>query len=214
MIGLGRMGGNMVRRLHRAGIACVGFANSRESVDELVAEGVADGAYELADLVAKLERPRAIWIMIPAGFVDGVIEELAPLLDPDDVVIDGGNTHYPLDIMRSDRLAEQEIHYLDVGTSGGVHGLERGYCQMIGGEADVVERLRPIFETLAPGVDAAASDRRPRRRPGPVGTRLSALRSGRRRPFRQDGAQRRGVRHHGRLRRRLQPHVEGRDRPR
>ena len=154
MIGLGRMGGNMVRRLHRAGIACVGFANSRESVDELVAEGVAEGAYELADLVAKLERPRAIWIMIPAGFVDGVIEELAPLLDPDDVVIDGGNTHYPLDILRSDRLAEQRIHYLDVGTSGGVHGLERGYCQMIGGEAGVVERLRPIFETLAPGVDA------------------------------------------------------------
>jgi len=92
--------------------------------------------------------------MIPAGFVDEVIEELAPLLDRDDVVIDGGNTHYPLDIQRSDRLAEQGIHYLDVGTSGGVHGLERGYCQMIGGETEIVERLRPIFETLAPGVDA------------------------------------------------------------
>ncbi len=144
----------MVRRLHQAGIACVGYANSQESVDELVAEGVATGATDLADMVAKLERPRAIWIMIPAGFVDGVIDDLAPLLDPDDVVIDGGNTHYPLDIERFDRLAEQGIHYLDVGTSGGVHGLERGYCQMIGGESTIVERLRPVFETLAPGVDA------------------------------------------------------------
>ncbi len=144
----------MVRRLHRAGIACVGYAASRESVDEMVAEGVVTGAIELADLVAKLDRPRAVWIMIPAGFVDGVIDDLAPLLDPDDVIIDGGNTHYPLDIERSDRLAEQGIHYLDVGTSGGVHGLERGYCQMIGGESEIVDRLRPVFETLAPGVDA------------------------------------------------------------
>jgi len=153
MIGLGRMGGNMVRRLHRAGIACVGSANSQESVDELVAEGVAAGASDPADLVAQLDRPRAVWIMIPAGYVDGVINELVPLLDPDDVIIDGGNTHYPLDIERSDRLAEHGIHYLDVGTSGGVHGLERGYCQMIGGEPEIVERLRPVFEALAPGVD-------------------------------------------------------------
>ncbi len=154
MIGLGRMGANMVRRLHRAGIQCVGHANSRDSVDELESEGVITGAYELADLVEKLERPRAVWIMIPAGFVDDVIDELAPMLDADDVIIDGGNTHYPLDIERFDRLAEQGIHYLDVGTSGGVHGLERGYCQMIGGEAEIVERLRLVFETLAPGVDA------------------------------------------------------------
>ncbi len=144
----------MVRRLHRGGISCVGYANSRESVDQLVEEGVVTGAYELSELVAALERPRAVWIMIPAGFVDEVIDELAPLLDSDDVIIDGGNTHYPLDIERSDRLAERGIHYVDVGTSGGVHGLERGYCQMIGGESDIVERLRPVFETLAPGVDA------------------------------------------------------------
>lgn len=154
MIGLGRMGGNMVRRLHRAGIACVGYARSRESVDEMVAEGVVTGATDLADLVAKLDRPRAVWIMVPAGYVDGVINDLAPLLDPDDIIIDGGNTHYPLDIDRFGRLADLGIHYLDVGTSGGVHGLERGYCQMIGGEAAIVDRLRPVFEALAPGVDA------------------------------------------------------------
>ncbi len=154
MIGLGRMGANMVRRLHRDGIASVGYANSRSSVDELVAEGVTAGAYDLAELVAALERPRAIWIMIPAGFVDDVIDELAPLLDSDDVIIDGGNTHYPLDIERADRLAEHGIHYLDVGTSGGVHGLERGYCLMIGGEPEIVDRLQPVFESLAPGVEA------------------------------------------------------------
>ena len=144
----------MVRRLDRAGIACVGTARSRESVDKLVDEGVMTGAEDLTDLVAKLETPRAVWIMIPAGFVDGIIDELAPLLDPDDVIIDGGNTHYPLDIERADRLAERQLHYLDVGTSGGVHGLERGYCQMIGGEVEIVERLRPVFEALAPGVEA------------------------------------------------------------
>ncbi|MDH3293766.1 MAG: decarboxylating 6-phosphogluconate dehydrogenase [Acidimicrobiia bacterium] len=155
MIGLGRMGANMVRRLHRSGIAPVGYARSRESVDELVDEGIMVGADDLADLVDKLERPRAVWIMIPAGVVDDVIEELTPLLDADDVIIDGGNSHYPLDIERSDRLGEKGIHYLDVGTSGGVHGLERGYCLMIGGETEVVDRLGSIFAALAPGVGAA-----------------------------------------------------------
>ena len=154
MIGLGRMGANMVRRLHRSGIESVGYARSRESVDELEAEGVVVGAHSLVELVDKLERPRSVWIMIPAGYVDQVIDELIPLLDPDDVIIDGGNSHYPLDIDRADRLAEYDIHYLDVGTSGGVHGLDRGYCLMIGGEGQVVERLTPVFEALAPGVEA------------------------------------------------------------
>ena len=154
MIGLGRMGANMVRRLHRNGIESVGYANTRESVDELVAEGVITGADSLADFVSKLDTPRSVWIMIPAGYVDSVIDELVPLLEADDVIIDGGNSHYPLDIERSDRLAEHGIHYLDVGTSGGVHGLERGYCLMIGGEDGIVDRLRPVFEVLAPGVES------------------------------------------------------------
>jgi len=155
MIGLGRMGANMVRRLHAGGIGSVGYTRNAETVAGLVEEGVIVGASDLTDLVKKLERPRAIWIMIPAGYVDSVIDDLTPLLDPDDVIIDGGNTHYPLDIARSDRLAEGGIHYLDVGTSGGVHGLERGYCLMIGGESEIVDRLRPVFEVLAPGVAAA-----------------------------------------------------------
>ena len=154
MIGLGRMGANMVRRLHRGGIESVGYTRSRDTVQGLVDEGVITGAVSVAELVSKLETPRAVWIMIPAGHVDVVIDELVPLLETDDVIIDGGNSHYPLDIERADRLAEHGIHYLDVGTSGGVHGLKRGYCLMIGGEDAVVDRLRPVFETLAPGVDA------------------------------------------------------------
>src|SRR5580765_1796577 len=150
MVGLGRMGGNMVRRLMRGGHACVAYGRSRESVDVLVREG-ATGAFTLQELATKLAPPRAVCLMIPAAAVDATIQELAPLLAPGDTIIDGGNSHYHDDIARAKRLAERGIHYVDMGTSGGVWGLERGFCLMIGGERDVVARLEPIFETLAPG---------------------------------------------------------------
>lgn len=155
MIGLGRMGANMVRRLERAGHRCVVFDRSAEAVAALVAEG-ARGAGSLEELVAGLEQPRAVWLMVPAGLVDSAIGELAPLLDRGDTIIDGGNSHYADDIRRSKALGEQDLHYVDVGTSGGVWGLERGYCQMIGGELEPVKRLQPIFAALAPAADSAA----------------------------------------------------------
>ena len=151
MIGLGRMGANMVRRLTRGGHRCAGFDRSAAAVAALAADG-AIGASSLAELVSKLERPRAICIMLPAALVDATIDELAPLLAPGDVLIDGGNSHYQDDIARGKRLAAVGLHYVDMGTSGGVFGLERGYCLMIGGEREVVERLDPIFKTLAPGL--------------------------------------------------------------
>ena len=150
MIGLGRMGGNMVRRLMRGGHACVAYGRSRESVEALVRDG-ATGAFTLQELATKLAPPRAVCLMIPAAAVDATIHELAPLLAPGDTIIDGGNSHYQDDIARAKRLAERGIHYVDVRHVGGVWGLERGYCLMIGGERDVVARLEPIFETLAPG---------------------------------------------------------------
>jgi 6-phosphogluconate dehydrogenase len=150
MIGLGRMGANMVRRMMQAGHECVVYNRSRGPVDEMVAEG-AVGADDLADLVAKLEAPRSIWLMLPAAIVDRVIDDLVPQLSPGDTLIDGGNTWYKDDIARHDRLAEKQLHYLDVGTSGGVWGLERGYCLMIGGEDAIVQRLDPLFAALAPG---------------------------------------------------------------
>ena len=150
MIGLGRMGANMVRRLMRGGHRCAGFDRSAQAVAGLAAEG-ATGASSLADLVAKLESPRAICIMLPAALVDATIDELVPLLAPGDVLIDGGNSHYQDDIARGKRLAAVGLHYVDMGTSGGVWGLERGYCLMIGGEPAVVARLDPLFKTLAPG---------------------------------------------------------------
>ena len=150
MVGLGRMGGNMTRRLIRDGHRCVVYSRSTESINELAKEK-AIGALDLADLVKKLERPRIVWLMIPAAGVDSSIAELLPLLDPGDTVIDGGNSYYVDDIRRGKELAAKGIHYVDVGTSGGVWGLERGYCMMIGGEPDVVRRLDPIFATLAPG---------------------------------------------------------------
>jgi 6-phosphogluconate dehydrogenase len=154
MIGLGRMGANMVRRLMRAGHQAVAFDVHADAVQALVAEG-ATGAASLDDFIAKLSKPRLIWLMVPAGFVDRSIEDLTPRLSAGDVVVDGGNSHYHDDIRRAKGLAASGIHYLDVGTSGGVWGLERGYCLMIGGDTDVVRRLDPIFKSLSPGIAAA-----------------------------------------------------------
>jgi 6-phosphogluconate dehydrogenase len=150
MIGLGRMGANMVRRLIRSGHNCVVFDRSPEVVDQLVKDK-AVGAATLADMVKKLAKPRVIWLMVPAAAVDETISSLLPQLDAGDVLIDGGNSYYVDDIRRAKELAPKRIHYVDVGTSGGVWGLERGYCMMIGGEKDVVKHLDPIFATLAPG---------------------------------------------------------------
>jgi 6-phosphogluconate dehydrogenase len=151
MIGLGRMGANMVRRLIKGGHQCVVFDRSQRNVDELVQEKAA-GASSLQDFVKKLQRPRAIWLMVPAAVVDETIRDLLPSLEADDVLIDGGNSYYIDDIRRAKDLAAKKIHYVDVGTSGGVWGLERGYCMMIGGEKEVVKHLDPIFACLAPGI--------------------------------------------------------------
>jgi 6-phosphogluconate dehydrogenase len=151
MIGLGRMGANMVRRLLRNGHRCAVYDMSAQAVAELVDEK-AVGASSLADLVQKLAKPRAVWLMVPAAVVDKTIADLLPALEPGDILIDGGNSCYVDDIRRAKELAPKGIHYVDVGTSGGVWGLERGYCMMIGGEPPVVRHLDPIFATLAPGV--------------------------------------------------------------
>jgi 6-phosphogluconate dehydrogenase len=150
MIGLGRMGANMVRRLIKDGHQCVVYDRSADAVKQL-AKDKAVGAASLADFVKKLAKPRAIWLMVPAGVVDKSIADLAPLLDKDDILIDGGNSYYVDDIRRAKKLASKGIHYVDVGTSGGVWGLARGYCMMIGGEKDVVRHLDPVLATLAPG---------------------------------------------------------------
>ncbi len=150
MIGLGRMGANMVRRLIKKGHECVVFDRSPQAVSDLVKEN-AVGASSLAEFVKKLQKPRALWLMVPAAVVDQTIADLLPNLEAGDVLIDGGNSYYVDDIRRAKELAPKRIHYVDVGTSGGVWGLERGYCMMIGGENDVVKHLDPIFSTLAPG---------------------------------------------------------------
>jgi 6-phosphogluconate dehydrogenase len=150
MIGLGRMGANMVRRLLKGGHQCVVFDRSPKAVQALTEDSAA-GAATLADLVKKLDKPRAVWLMVPAAAVDRTIADLLPDLDPGDILIDGGNSYYVDDIRRAKGLAAKQIHYVDVGTSGGVWGLERGYCMMIGGPEQAVERLDPIFTTLAPG---------------------------------------------------------------
>ena len=154
MIGLGRMGSNMVRRLQKAGHACVVFDRSREAVAALAGEG-ARGAASLAEFAAQLATPRAVWLMVPAAVTDAAIADLLPHLAPGDVVIDGGNSYYVDDIRRARELAAKQIQYVDVGTSGGVFGLERGYCMMIGGPAEAVRRLDPIFAALAPGAGDA-----------------------------------------------------------
>ncbi len=154
MVGLGRMGGNMVRRLMQGGHTCVGFARNPKTRQGFVQYGMVEGT-SLADVVSKLAKPRVVWLMVPAATVDQTLEQLLPLLDKDDIVIDGGNSYYHDDIRRAAELKPKGIHYVDVGTSGGVWGLERGYCLMIGGENGTVKRLNPIFATLAPGIDAA-----------------------------------------------------------
>jgi 6-phosphogluconate dehydrogenase len=164
MIGLGRMGASMVRRLLKKGHECVVYDMQPDVVSQLDREG-ARGADSLQALVAKMTRPRAIWIMVPAAVVDHELEQLVAHLDPGDIVIDGGNSHYRDDIRRASDLRTSGQHYIDVGTSGGVAGQERGYCLMIGGEPEAVQRLMPIFEALAPGVDSAP---RTRGRTGPV----------------------------------------------
>ena len=155
MVGLGRMGANMVRRLMRNGHQAVAFDRSADAVASLVTDG-ADGASSFADMARQLPSPRVVWLMVPAGVVDATIADLVPHLSAGDTIIDGGNSYYVDDIRRAKALATQGLHYVDVGTSGGVFGLERGYCQMIGGEKEIVAGLEPIFATLAPPKDAAA----------------------------------------------------------
>ena len=162
MIGLGRMGGNMVIRLTKAGHDCLVHDTHQEAVDALVAKG-AKGTTDLAAFVKQLSKPRLVWLMVPAGAVDPVLATLVPLLEAGDIVVDGGNSYYHDDIRRAGELREKRLHYVDVGVSGGVWGLERGYCHMIGGEPEVVKRLDPIFRSLAPGIAAAP------RTPGAVG---------------------------------------------
>ena len=163
MIGLGRMGANLVRRLMRAGHECVVFDVAPEAISALAAEGAVPAA-SLAELVEKLDGPRNIWVMVPAGYVQGTVDQLAALLQPDDAIIDGGNSYYRDDLTRAAQLRPLGIHYVDVGTSGGVWGLDRGYCLMIGGEDAVVERLDPIWATIAPG--AGDAEPTPGRAPG------------------------------------------------
>jgi 6-phosphogluconate dehydrogenase len=154
MIGLGRMGANMVERLMKAGHECAVYDSHPDAVKELVAKG-AKGSANLGQFIKLLAKPRAVWLMVPAAAVDPVLASLTPLLEPGDIVIDGGNSYYHDDIRRSGELKAKGLHYVDVGVSGGVWGLERGYCHMIGGEDAIVQRLDPIFRTLAPGVAAA-----------------------------------------------------------
>jgi 6-phosphogluconate dehydrogenase len=165
MIGLGRMGANLVRRLMRDGHHCVVYDVSTAAVESLVAEG-ATGASSLEDFVAKLDQPRTAWLMLPAAITGRTLDQLAALLEPGDTVIDGGNSYYRDDIARAKELLPKRIHYIDCGTSGGVWGLERGYCLMIGGENEPVERLDPIFATIAPGAEEGKVEATPGRGPG------------------------------------------------
>jgi len=154
MIGLGRMGANMVRRLMKDGHECVVYDVNADAVTQLGSEG-AVGSGSLAELVSKLDKPRNVWIMVPAGLVGRIVDELMQHLEAGDAIVDGGNSYYRDDVDRAEALAKRGVHLVDVGTSGGVHGLERGFCLMIGGDDESVQRLDPIFASLAPGVDAA-----------------------------------------------------------
>jgi 6-phosphogluconate dehydrogenase len=192
----------MVRRFLKAGHHADVFDMSPKAVAELVAEK-AIGSSSMEDFVKKLTTPRAVWLMVPAGVVDKTVAELAPLLEPGDILIDGGNSYYIDDIRRAKELRKKEIHYVDVGTSGGVWGLERGYCMMIGGEVTVVKHLDPIFAALAPGMGVHSTHSRARelrRLRRHTGVRLPALRSQWGRPLRQDGSQWNRIRNHGGLR--------------
>jgi 6-phosphogluconate dehydrogenase len=157
MIGLGRMGGNMVKRLLRGGHSCVVFDAHAPNVAALVEAG-AEGAASIDDFMARLATPRVVWLMVPAKVVDGILEQLAPYWTANDIVVDGGNSHYIDDIRRASAFRARDVHYVDAGVSGGVWGLERGYCLMTGGDAAPVSRLEPIFKTLAPGADDASTD--------------------------------------------------------
>jgi 6-phosphogluconate dehydrogenase len=167
MIGLGRMGGNMVQRLIRAGHDCHVYDAHTFAVKDLVDKG-AKGSTDLNAFIDSLARPRAVWLMVPAGVVDPVLKSLAPLLSSGDTVIDGGNSYYHDDVRRAGELKAKGLHYVDVGVSGGIWGLERGYCLMIGGESEVVQRLDPIFKALAPGVAAAPRTPGASGEPGPA----------------------------------------------
>jgi 6-phosphogluconate dehydrogenase len=167
MIGVGRMGANMVERLMTAGHACVVYARRPDTLEPLVAKG-ATAAASIADLVGKLAKPRVVWMMVPAASVDGVIDSFVHLLEAGDIVVDGGNSHYHDDIRRAAELKQRGLHYLDIGVSGGVWGRERGYCHMIGGDTEAVSRLDPVFKALAPGVATAP------RTPGAVGAPSAA----------------------------------------
>ncbi len=177
MIGLGRMGANMVRRLVRGGHQCVVFDVSPDAVKQLAKEG-ATGAASLDDFAAKLNKPRAAWMMVPAAVVEQTVADLSSRFEKGDIIVDGGNSYYIDDIRRAEALRAKGIHYVDSGTSGGVWGLERGYCQMIGGETEIVKHLDPIFATLAPRLGLGAAHSRSRKGQGQYRrTRLPALRT-------------------------------------
>ena len=206
MIGLGRMGGNMVRRLMRDGHQCVVFDLSPENVKHLSDEGAA-GASSMEEFVSKLTAPRAAWVMVPSGdATEQTVLKLASLMQPGDTIIDGGNSYYKDDVRRSKILAEKGIVYCDVGTSGGVWGLERGYCMMIGGQKETVQRLDPIFNTLAPGMGDIPRTPGFDQKHSTAENGLPALRALRRGPLREDGPQRHRVRLDASLCRRLRHH--------
>ncbi len=194
IVGLGRMGANMARRLMRDGHRIVAYDVNPDAVSALAGEG-AEGASSLQDLASKLSAPRSVWVMVPAGEItEKTVEDVAAVLEPGDAIVDGGNSYYRDDIRRAEKLREQGIDFVDCGTSGGVFGLERGYCLMIGGPDGAVERLDPIFASLAPGVESAERTPGRSRRSLAGGERLPALRPQRRRPLREDGPQRDRVR--------------------
>ena len=201
MVGLGRMGANIVRRLMRDGHDCVVYDVSAEAVKALEDEGVT-GAADLDEFVAKLSKPRAAWVMVPAGEItEQAVNDLGARFEAGDAIIDGGNSNYHDDLRRAAALSEKGIDYLDCGTSGGVFGLERGYCLMIGGPEQSFERLEPVFASARPRRRCGRAHPRTRRRSDPRRAGLPALRAQRRRPLREDGPQRHRVRGDGRLRR-------------